>query len=99
MFDTSLDILYIALAVIILLVGILLAIAIVYLIMILRDVSKASYFVRDTAKQVNEFVYKPLSMAHGVIEKLAPIIENLQRRGEEMAENAIKKRKGRPKKK
>ena len=99
MFDTSLDLLYVALAVIILLVGILLAIAIVYLIMILRDVSKASYFVRDTAKQVNEFVYKPLAMAHGVMEKIAPIIEKLQERGEEMAETAMKKKRGRPKKK
>ena len=101
MFNTSLDILYIVLAVIILLVGILLAIAIIYLIFILRDASKATYYVRDTAKKVNEFVYKPLMMAHSVLEKISPIIENLQRWGEEVVEKAAsgKKRRGRPRKK
>ena len=103
MITTSLDILYIVLAAVILLVGILLAIAILYLIFILRDASKATYFIKDTAEKVNEFVYKPLMIAHSVIDKIAPILESMRERGEDAVENAVKKAKskkrGRPKKK
>lgn len=99
MFNSSLDILYIVLAAIILLVGILTAIAIIYLIFILRDVSKASYFVRDTAEKVNEFVYRPISLLNSIIEKLSPIIQNMQERGEEIMESAAKKAKKATKKK
>lgn len=91
MFNSSLDILFIVLAAVILLVGILLAIAIVYLIFILRDASKATYFIRDTAKQINDFVYKPIVLVNSVLEKLAPLLETLKNRGEDMAEAAVKK--------
>lgn len=102
MITTSLDILYVVLAAVILLVGILLAVAILYLIFILRDASKATYFIKDTAEKVNEFVYKPLMMAHSIMDKLGPILESIKERGEGMAEKAANKRakkKGRPKKK
>jgi hypothetical protein len=97
MINTSLDILYIVLAAVILLVGILLAIAILYLIFILRDASKATYFIKDTAQKVNDFVYKPLLIAHSVMDKILPILESLKERGENMAEkvanNKAKKKK------
>ena len=101
MITTSLDILYVVLAAVILLVGILLAVAILYLIFILRDASKATYFIKDTAEKVNEFVYKPLMMAHSIVDKLGPILEAVKDRGEEVAEKVTKKAKkrGRPKKK
>lgn len=92
MFDNPLNLLYIVLAAIILLIGILLAIALVYLIMILRDVSKASFFVRDTAEKVNEFMYKPLMMATTIVENLKPIIENLQEKGEGILKKKKKKK-------
>ena len=91
MFNSSLDILFIVLAAIILLVGVLLAIAVVYLIFILRDASKATYFIRDTAKQINEVVYKPIMMVSSILDKLAPLLETLKNRGEDIAESAIKK--------
>jgi cell shape-determining protein MreC len=101
MITTSLDILYVVLAAVILLVGILLAVAILYLIFILRDASKASSYIKDTAQKVNEFVYKPLLIAHSIVDKIMPIIESLKERGEEVAENVTKKKskRGRPKKK
>lgn len=103
MITTSLDILYVVLAAVILLVGILLAIAILYLIFILRDASKATYFIKDTAEKVNEFVYKPLMMAHSIMDKIGPILEQIKEKGEEVAEKAAtkkaKKKRGRPKKK
>ena len=75
---------------------------ILYLIFILRDASKASFYIRDTASKLNEFVYKPIMLANSVFEKIQPIIEKLHKRGEEMADNAVKeakKKRGRPKKK
>ncbi len=93
MFENPLNLLYIVLAAIILLIGILLAIAIVYLIMILRDASKASYYVRDTAEKVNEFVYKPLMMATTIVENLKPILETLQEKGEGILKKKKKKKK------
>ncbi len=95
MIDDPLNLLYIVLAVVILLVGILLAIAIVYLIMILRDMSKASYLARDTIEKINEFIYKPLQMGTMILEHIKPVLENLKERGEE----ELKKKRGRPKKK
>jgi len=92
MINTSLDILYVVLAAVILLVGILLAIAILYLIFILRDASKATYFIKDTAQKVNDFVYKPLLIAHSVMDKILPILESLKERGEGMAKKARKKK-------
>jgi uncharacterized protein YoxC len=92
MFDNPLNLLYIVLATIILLIGILLAIALVYLIMILRDASKASFFVRDTAEKVNEFMYKPLMMATTIVENLKPILENLQEKGEGILKKKKKKK-------
>ncbi len=83
MIDDPLNLLYIVLAVVILLVGILLAIAIVYLIMILRDMSKASYLARDTIEKINEFIYKPLQMGTMILEHIKPVLENLKERGEE----------------
>jgi len=84
MFSTSQDILFIALAVAVLLLSILLSVAVLYLIFILRDASKATFYIRDTAKKVNEVVYKPILMAHSILEKIQPIIEALHKRGEEV---------------
>lgn len=91
MFENPLNLLYIVLAAVILLLGILLAIAIVYLIMILRDASKASFFIRDSAEKVNEFLYKPLMMATTIVENIKPILENLQEKGEGILKKKKKK--------
>ncbi|MCD6109278.1 hypothetical protein J7J83_00770 [bacterium] len=102
MINTSLDILYIVLAAVILLVGILLAIAIIYLIFILRDASKATYFVKDTAQKLNDFVYKPLLVAQSIMDKISPILESMREKGGDAVENVTKnkvKKRERPKKK
>lgn len=108
MFTSSLDFLYVALGIAILLIGILLAIAIIYLIFILRDLSKTTYFLRDTLKQVNDLIYKPIMIANSIMEKIGPIIEAAQKRGMEMMEQreeesrkktTKKKKRGRPPKK
>ncbi len=92
MFENPLNLLYIVLAAVILLIGILSAIALVYFIMILRDASKASYFVRDTAEKVNEFMYKPLMMATTIVENIKPILENLHEKGEGILKKKKKKK-------
>lgn len=102
MFTSSVDFLYFSLALVIILVGILLAIAIIYLIFILRDVSKTTYLLRDTLKQINDFVYRPIMIANSIVDKIGPIIEAAHRRGEEMMESSRaerdKKKKGKGKK-
>ena len=97
MFDNPQNLFYIVTTAVILLVGILLAIALVYLIMILRDTSKASYFARETMETVNEFMYKPIMLTSSVLEHIGPIIEGIKQKGEEMASG--RKKRGRPKKK
>ncbi|MBU1445941.1 hypothetical protein KKD70_01620 [Patescibacteria group bacterium] len=90
MLSTSQDVLFIAIAVAVLLLTILLAIAILYLIFILRDASKASFYVRDTAQKINDVVYKPIMIIHSVIDKIQPIMEALHKRGEEALEKKAK---------
>ena len=51
--------------------------------------------MRDTVKKVNDFVYRPLVMANAVMDKVAPILESIAHKGEEMAEAAAKKAKKR----
>lgn len=101
MFDSPLNILYMVLAVVVLLCGILFAIALIYFIFILRDVSKATFLARDTMEKVNDFIYKPLSVLNSVMEKVGPLVEKMQERGEEIMEEKMKKarkKRGRPKK-
>ena len=93
-------------------------IAISYLIKILRDFSKATGSVKDTAQkmsesvakitekvnetaeQITEYVVKPFTLIQYLTERARPIIEMLQRKGEEWAgyseseEKKPKKKKG-----
>jgi hypothetical protein len=102
MFSTSQDVLYIAIAVAVLLLAILLSVAVLYLIFILRDASKVTFYMRDSAKKINDIVYRPIMMAHSIFEKIQPILEALQRRGEdsinEKAEQAAEKKSKKSKK-
>lgn len=106
MITSSVDFLYVTLAVAIILIGILFAIALLYLIFILRDISRTTYFLRDTLQQINDFVYRPISIANSIIEKIGPILEAAQKRGieameacEESETTKKKKKRGRPPKK
>ncbi|HCW32313.1 MAG: hypothetical protein UT36_C0010G0067 [Candidatus Peregrinibacteria bacterium GW2011_GWF2_39_17] len=84
---TSLDILYVILAIGIALMSIFLSILLVYLIMILRDINKATEAIKDSAERVNEMILKPIRMAHEVLKYAKPVVdiveEKIRERGEE----------------
>ena len=75
MFIDSQSTLYIVLAISVALLTIFLCVALIYLIMILRDVNKISDKVHATVERVNAFVIKPVSLAASVIDHVRPLIE------------------------
>ena len=89
MFTTTLDILYMSLAVGFILISIFLCIALLYLTLILRDVNKVTERARETADKVQDYLLKPIAMATHVISKLEPVVHTLKER----AEKAVKKKK------
>lgn len=88
---TSLDFLYIALGVGFLLLTIFGSIAVFYMIFILRDVSKATDSIRDTAEKLNEYILSPIKVANAVIERAKPIYDAIQRKRSEMEERMEEK--------
>ena len=86
MFNSSQDILLIIIAASVLLLSILLAVAILYFIFILRDASKTTFYIRDTAKKINEVVYRPLVIVHSVLDKIQPILDSFRAKTEDLQE-------------
>jgi hypothetical protein len=77
MITTSLDVLYVSLAIGFIVLVIFFSIALFYLVFILRDVSKITDKAKDTTDTLSEYVLSPVKFIFGVYEKLEPIIENL----------------------
>jgi hypothetical protein len=77
MFETSLDILYMSLALGFILVSIFLCVALVYLTLILRDTSKASSKVRKMVDEVNEYIMKPIFVIQSVKAALEPLVQKI----------------------
>lgn len=77
MIATSLDVLYIALAVGFIILVIFLSISLFYLIFILRDISKITDKAKDTTDVLSEYVLSPVKFFYGLYEKLEPLITAL----------------------
>jgi hypothetical protein len=92
------DILYIIMAIAIALVSIFFSIVLVYAILILRDVNKASEAVKDSAERVNAMIVKPLKMTKEILKYAKPVVEVAEKKFHEQA-NAKKKKKSTSKKK
>ncbi|MBU2524203.1 hypothetical protein KKG71_03340 [Patescibacteria group bacterium] len=80
MITTSLDVLYIAIAISVLLLAIFVCVNLIYTILILRDVTKATEKIKDAAEQINEYIVKPVKMASGMIENIGTVITLLTER-------------------
>jgi len=80
---SAIDLLYMVLAVAATLLAILFSILIIYAILILRDVNKASEAVRASADRVNKMLIAPLKMTNELVKMAKPVIE--------VAEKAAKK--------
>lgn len=83
---------YIVLTVAIALLTVFLCVALVYLILILRDSSKVIEKVRGTVETVNSFILKPVGIATSIVEHVRPLIEAALERRAEKAQHNRKKR-------
>lgn len=84
----ALDILYLTLAVAIALLTIFLSVTLIYLMFILRDVTKIADSVKETVDKINTYIAKPILLTKSIIDFISPFIRT--------AEDKIsRKRKGR----
>lgn len=77
MITTSLDILYIALAIGFIVLVIFTSIALFYLVFIFRDLSKITDKVKETTDVLSGYVLSPVKFLYGLYEKLEPLIESV----------------------
>lgn len=97
---SALDILYIVLAIGIALFSIFFSIVLVYAILILRDVNKATELVKDSAERVNKMIIAPLKMTGEVVKLARPVVEAASRKvHERMSHHSDEDETEKPKKK
>lgn len=72
----SLDILYLTLSVCIALITVFFSVTMLYLLLLLRDITKIADKVRDIMEKVDTYITKPILMTKSIIEFVTPFIEN-----------------------
>lgn len=84
---TSQDILFLSLALGAIILVIVIAVAIINLVMLIRDIRKVSSTVGDITSKVHSVVITPVSIVSGIVEKVGPIVEGfVARKMEKMTE-------------
>lgn len=83
MFADSQTTLYVVLTIAVALLTVFLCVTLIYLILILRDVSKMLEKVRETVERINTFILKPVSLASTIVDHVRPMIEAALERREE----------------
>ena len=76
-FGTPQETLYMVLAIAVALLTIFLCVALIYLILVLRDASKITEKSRNIVETVNNFVVKPVHIASMVIDTVRPVVERI----------------------
>ncbi len=74
----TINILYLTLSVCVALLTIFLSITLIYLMFILRDVSKAIDSAKDAIEKVNEYITRPILMTKSIIEFIMPFINHAE---------------------
>jgi uncharacterized protein YoxC len=72
---SALDILYIILSIGVALMTIFFSVVLIYAILILRDVNKASDAVKQSAERVNKMIVAPLKMTGEIMKMARPVVE------------------------
>ena len=72
------DILYLTLSVCVAMLTIFLSITLVYLLFILRDITKISDQVKDIVEKVDTYVTKPILLTKSIIEFVAPFVRTVE---------------------
>ena len=81
-----LSFLYIALGVAALLIAIFLCATLIYVIQILRDVSKITDNVSETAERVNDYLIQPFAFLSNASEYIRPLLGGIIHKGQELNE-------------
>lgn len=76
----SLDILYLTLAVAVSLLTIFLSVTLVYLMFILRDVTKIADSVKNTLDKVNTYIAKPILLTKSIIDFVGPFVRTAEQK-------------------
>jgi hypothetical protein len=74
----SIDILYLTLSVCAAFLTIFLSVTLIYLMFILRDVTKIADRVKEVADKVDRYITKPILMTKSIIEFVGPFIEGAE---------------------
>lgn len=90
---SSLDILYVVLAIGISLMSIFLSIVLVYAIFILRDINQATTAIKDSAERVQTMILKPLQMTHELIKYAKPVIDVAEKHFSRSSDESASKKK------
>ncbi len=100
---TATDLFFVILAVAIALLSIFFSITLVYAILILRDINKATDAMRDSAERIHGMIIKPIKMTHEILKYAKPVVEvvedRLRREQDEPKPKATPKKKTTKKKK
>lgn len=74
----SLDILYLTLAVCIALLTIFISVTLIYLMFILRDITKVTDSVKDTVDKVNMYIAKPILLTKSILDFASPFLRSAE---------------------
>ncbi len=85
-----LSFLYIALGVGFLLLVIFACVTMIYVMQILRDVSKITDSARDTAERVNDYVLQPLALISQIADHVKPVIDVIHQKRQQVEEKVNK---------
>jgi len=77
---SALDILYIILAIGVALMTIFISVLLIYSILILRDVNKATDAVKDSAERINKMIIAPLKMTGEIVKFAKPMVDVANRK-------------------
>jgi hypothetical protein len=75
MFETSTDVMHMSFAVGFIVIAIFFSLAMMYLVFVLRDISKVTHAARDVVDGVRTSITSPLKAISTIGDKIAPYIE------------------------
>lgn len=93
MIQSSLDILYLSLALGFIVLVVFTSVMMMYLIMILRDITKVVDNAKDITDKVNEYIVSPVRIASQVAVYMKPVLEAVVNRFESQKESSASRKK------
>lgn len=76
----ALDILFLTLSVSVTLITVFLVITLIYLMFILRDVTKIADHAKEVVEKIDRYITKPILMTKSIIEFVAPFVATAEKK-------------------